>query len=56
MTAAKLRLAMAAMGNVETKIGALCEELGITKQTLYRHVAPNGELRIDGEKLLGSIK
>jgi DNA invertase Pin-like site-specific DNA recombinase len=43
MTAAKLRLAMAAMGNTETKIGRLCEELGITKQTLYRHVSPKGE-------------
>ncbi|HGO6706887.1 TPA: recombinase family protein [Legionella pneumophila] len=53
MTAAKLRLAMAAMGNAETKIGSLCEELGITKQTLYRHVSPNGELRDDGKKLLG---
>lgn len=54
MTAAKLRLAMAAMGNAETKIGSLCEELGITKQTLYRHVSPKGELRDDGEKLLGN--
>ncbi len=54
MTAAKLRLALAAMGNVETKISVLCEELGITKQTLYRHVSPNGELREDGKKLLGS--
>lgn len=55
MTVAKLRLAMAAMGNAETKIGSLCEELGITKQTLYRHVSPKGELRDDGEKLLGNI-
>ena len=55
MTAAKLRLAMAAMGNVETKIGTLCEELGITKQTLYRHISPHGELRDDGKKLLGSF-
>ncbi|KTD57384.1 site-specific recombinase, Pin-like DNA invertase [Legionella santicrucis] len=54
MTAAKLRLAIAAMGNAETKIGSLCEELGITKQTLYRHVSPKGELREDGEKLLGN--
>ncbi|ETO92006.1 recombinase family protein [Legionella oakridgensis] len=55
MTAAKLRLAMAAMGNAETKIGSLCEELGITKQTLYRHVSPKGELRDDGKKLLDQI-
>ncbi|HHX7304948.1 TPA: recombinase family protein [Legionella anisa] len=53
MTTAKLRLAMAAMGNIETKIGPLCEELGIAKQTLYRHISPTGELREDGKKLLG---
>jgi DNA invertase Pin-like site-specific DNA recombinase len=52
MTAAKLRLAMAAMGQPETKVGALCSELGITRQTLYRHVAPDGRLRDDGEKVL----
>lgn len=54
MTTAKLRLAMAAMGNTETKIGGLCEELGITKQTLYRHVSPKGELRDNGKNYLVS--
>lgn len=52
MTSAKLRLAMTAMGEPETKVGALCEELGVTRQTLYRHVSPKGELRPDGVKLL----
>jgi DNA invertase Pin-like site-specific DNA recombinase len=52
MTAAKLRLAMAAMGQPETSVGDLCKELGITRQTLYRHVSPKGELRSDGVKLL----
>jgi len=52
MTPAKLRLAMAAMGNPETKVGALCKELGISSQTLYRHVAPDGQIRPDGAKLL----
>ena len=57
MTAAKLRLAMAAMGQPETKVGNLCNELGVTRQTLYRHVAPDGNLRDDGKKLLeGKIK
>lgn len=55
MTAAKLRLAMAAMGQPETKVGDLCQELGITRQTLYRHISPKGELRLDGEKLLSQI-
>jgi DNA invertase Pin-like site-specific DNA recombinase len=53
MTPAKLRLAMAAMGKPETKVGELCRELEITRQTLYRHVDPGGALRPDGEKLLG---
>ena len=52
MTPAKIRLAMAAMGQKETKVGDLCRELGITRQTLYRHVSPKGELRRDGVKLL----
>ena len=33
-------------------VGELCQELGITRQTLYRHVSPTGELREDGAKLL----
>jgi transposase-like protein len=52
MTPAKVRLAMAAMGQPETHIGALCRELGVTRQTLYRHVAPTGVLRADGKGLL----
>jgi DNA invertase Pin-like site-specific DNA recombinase len=52
MTAAKLRLAQAAMGKPETRIRDLCTELGVTRQTLYRHVTPKGEVRPDGEKLL----
>lgn len=55
MTQAKLRLAMASLGQLETKIGPLCGELGTTKQTLYRHVSPSCELREDGKKLLGNI-
>jgi DNA invertase Pin-like site-specific DNA recombinase len=54
MTPAKLRLAMAAMGKPGTQVGPLCKELGISRQTLYRHVAPDGVLREDGEKLLKS--
>lgn len=52
MTVAKLRLAMAAMGQPETKFGDLCQELGVIRQTQYRHLSPTGELRPDGMKLL----
>ncbi|MGV0398698.1 hypothetical protein ACUY3M_10290 [Corynebacterium suicordis] len=40
------------MGQSETSVAALCQELGITRQALYRHVSPTGQLREDGRKLL----
>ena len=52
MTRAKVRLAMASMGEPGTNVGDLCDELGVTRQTLYRHVSPTGELRADGAKRL----
>ena len=55
MTPAKLRLAMASMGQPETRVGELCAEMNITRQTLYRHVSPKGELRPDGLKLLSRL-
>jgi hypothetical protein len=51
-----LRLAQAAMGQPGTKIGELCMELGVSRQTLYRHMNPTGQLRPDGEKLLDRKK
>jgi DNA invertase Pin-like site-specific DNA recombinase len=52
MTIAKLRLAQAAMGQPGSNVGELCIELGVSRQTLYRHMDPTGRLRPDGEKLL----
>lgn len=52
MTPAKLRLAQAAMGQPGTVVGDLCGELQITRQTLYRHVSPSGDLRPDGNRVL----
>ena len=53
MTPAKVRLAAASMGEPGTNVSDLCKELGVTRQTLYRHVSPTGELRDDGRKILG---
>ena len=53
MTAAKIRLAQASMGKPETVVADLCKELTVSRQTLYRHVSPSGELRPDGRKVLG---
>jgi transcriptional regulator of acetoin/glycerol metabolism len=52
MTAAKLHLLQAAMKQEKTHVSDLSKELGITRQTLYRYVSPEGELRKDGQKLL----
>jgi DNA invertase Pin-like site-specific DNA recombinase len=52
MTADKLELAMGAMGRPKTRVRELCKVLGITRQTLYRHVAPDGSLRKDGKKVM----
>ncbi len=52
MSPAKVRLAQAAMGKPETRVGVLCKELGISRQTLYRFVGPDGTLREDGRKVL----
>ena len=48
----KLRLAQAAMGKTGTIVADLCEELGISSQTLYRHVSPAGELRTKGKRII----
>lgn len=45
-------MASAKLRQPETKVGELCQELDITRQTLYRHISPTGELRPDGSKLL----
>jgi DNA invertase Pin-like site-specific DNA recombinase len=52
MTPAKLRLAMVAMGQKQTAVSELCRELGVTRQTLYRHLGPDGSLREDGQNAL----
>lgn len=53
LTPSMLRRAQAAMTHRDTNVGDLCAELKITRNTLYRLVAPTGELRPDGERLLG---
>ncbi|MCK5478019.1 MAG: helix-turn-helix domain-containing protein [Methylococcales bacterium] len=40
------------MEKAETRISELCKKFGVTRQTLYRHVAPDRSLRESGEKLL----
>ena len=44
LTKAQVRLAQAAMGKKNAVVSELCDELGITRTTLYRYVGPKGEL------------
>lgn len=52
LTKAKIRLAQAAMGKKETVVSELCKELGTTRATLYRYVAPDGSLRKSAKTVL----
>lgn len=52
MAAAKLRLAMAAMGKPGTAGGLFWNELGVTRQTQYQHIGQDGSLWDAGRKLL----
>lgn len=56
MTPAKVRLAAASVGQPGTNVSELCKELGIARQTLYRHVSPTGELREAGHKVLALLR
>lgn len=53
MTTAKLALAQAAMTQRSTCVVALCKELGVSRQTLYRYLTPTGELRNSAKMLSG---
>lgn len=52
LTKAQVRLAQAAMGKKETVVSELCDELGITRATLYRYIGPKGHLREHGKRVL----
>ena len=52
LTKAQVRLAQAAMKTRDTSVVELASELGIKPVTLYRYVAPNGELREHGRRVL----
>ncbi|MGN8119151.1 recombinase family protein [Labrys sp. 22185] len=45
MTAAKLRMAAAALSNPQTKIQDICSQFGVSKATLYRYLGPDGSYR-----------
>ena len=54
LSKAQVRVAAAAMKNRDTSVRELCQELGITKQSLYRYVDAKGNLRSYGKRVLDS--
>lgn len=54
-TKSKLRHAQAALKNRDQGVMELCDELGVSKSTLYRNLTPEGELTIHGQKLLSIV-
>jgi DNA invertase Pin-like site-specific DNA recombinase len=54
LTKNQIRLAQSAMANRDTHVAKLCEELEISRATLYRYVGPDGALREHGLKALES--
>lgn len=53
LTKSQVRLAEASMKNRDTNVNELCRELRVSRQTLYRYVSPDGELREYGKQVLG---
>jgi DNA invertase Pin-like site-specific DNA recombinase len=51
-TPSKLRRAVAAMASRDTHVTDLCEELDISRATLYNYVTPDGKFTARGEALL----
>jgi hypothetical protein len=50
MTPAKVRLAAASTGKPETNGAELCNELGVSRQTLYRNLSPTGDRCPHGQR------
>jgi DNA invertase Pin-like site-specific DNA recombinase len=55
-TPSKLRLAQAALASRDTTVGALCDELGVSKTALYRNLTPDGQLRENGRRVLAGSR
>ncbi|MBD2785267.1 recombinase family protein [Xenorhabdus sp. DI] len=54
LTKSQVRLAQASMKSRDCSVSELCEELGISRQALYKYVGPDGELREHGKRVLKS--
>jgi DNA invertase Pin-like site-specific DNA recombinase len=55
LTKSQVKVAQVSMKDRDTNIRSLCKELNVSRQTLYRYVGPDGELREYGLKVLKNI-
>lgn len=53
LSKSKLRLAQIALQDRTTPVAELCRDLGVSRSTLYRYLAPDGALRPAGARALG---
>jgi len=54
LTKYQVKLAQASMIDKTTNVSALCKELSISRQTLYRYIGPDGTLRQYGLEVLNT--
>lgn len=52
MTPLKIEIARAVLSKRSSSVSTLCKELKITRQTLYRYLSPEGDLRDYGKRML----
>lgn len=52
LTKNQVKFAQVTMKDNNTIVSELCKELGVSRQTLYRYISPDGELREYGKKVL----
>lgn len=54
LTKYQVKLAQASMMDKKTNVSELCKELNISRQTLYRYISPEGNLRLYGQEVLNA--
>lgn len=56
LTKKQVKLAQSALANPDTVASDLCDQLGVSKTTLYKYVAPSGTLRPRGESVINGAQ
>jgi AcrR family transcriptional regulator len=54
LTKNQIRLAQSAMSNRHTRVAEFCQELKVSRATLYRYVSPTSELREHCAKVMSN--